>query len=187
MPPSGTSDILATRLTIEDTTLAAHAEMLDFLRSCNAADGFVYILINESLQGLIKIGFTDRRPDDRALELHTTGVPTPFKIAFCFQHRNARSAEQTIHKELASHRVSSDREFFRCEVTNAVTHIFDRFSPEDFFDSANYAGQYEVFDEAVYTIKCTACDGVGQVLKQQGFFQVQQTCPTCLGRGKVKE
>lgn len=32
---------------------------------------------------------------------------------------------------------------------------------------------------------CSTCGGVGQVRMQQGFFSVQQTCPTCRGRGKV--
>ena len=32
---------------------------------------------------------------------------------------------------------------------------------------------------------CGTCGGVGQVRMQQGFFQVQQTCPTCRGRGKT--
>ncbi len=31
---------------------------------------------------------------------------------------------------------------------------------------------------------CGTCGGAGQVRMQQGFFQVQQTCPTCHGRGK---
>ena len=30
---------------------------------------------------------------------------------------------------------------------------------------------------------CATCHGVGQVRLQQGFFSVQQTCPTCRGRG----
>jgi molecular chaperone DnaJ len=34
---------------------------------------------------------------------------------------------------------------------------------------------------------CGTCGGSGQVRMQQGFFQVQQTCPTCRGRGKVIE
>jgi molecular chaperone DnaJ len=33
--------------------------------------------------------------------------------------------------------------------------------------------------------KCTSCDGVGQVRMQQGFFSIQQTCPTCKGLGTV--
>lgn len=32
---------------------------------------------------------------------------------------------------------------------------------------------------------CEMCQGVGQVRIQQGFFSIQQTCPTCHGEGKV--
>jgi molecular chaperone DnaJ len=32
---------------------------------------------------------------------------------------------------------------------------------------------------------CGTCQGAGQVRMQQGFFQVQQACPTCRGRGKT--
>lgn len=33
--------------------------------------------------------------------------------------------------------------------------------------------------------KCETCDGIGQVRIQQGFFSIQQTCPTCHGEGRV--
>lgn len=33
--------------------------------------------------------------------------------------------------------------------------------------------------------KCETCDGVGQVRIQQGFFSIQQTCPSCHGEGHV--
>ena len=33
-------------------------------------------------------------------------------------------------------------------------------------------------------VTCTSCQGHGQVRMQQGFFSVQQTCPTCRGTGK---
>jgi len=36
-------------------------------------------------------------------------------------------------------------------------------------------------------VSCHTCNGVGQVRMQQGFFSVQQTCPTCRGTGKVVE
>lgn len=32
---------------------------------------------------------------------------------------------------------------------------------------------------------CSTCGGAGQVRMQQGFFQVQQTCPNCRGAGKM--
>lgn len=34
-------------------------------------------------------------------------------------------------------------------------------------------------------LTCGTCNGVGQVRMQQGFFAVQQTCPTCRGRGQI--
>lgn len=34
---------------------------------------------------------------------------------------------------------------------------------------------------------CSTCHGAGQVRMQQGFFSVQQTCPTCQGKGTVIE
>lgn len=34
---------------------------------------------------------------------------------------------------------------------------------------------------------CSTCGGNGQVRMQQGFFSIQQTCPTCRGKGTVIE
>ena len=42
--------------------------------------GYVYILSNEAMSGLYKIGVTSREDLDRRMkELFTTGVPFPFK------------------------------------------------------------------------------------------------------------
>jgi len=35
--------------------------------------------------------------------------------------------------------------------------------------------------------QCTTCGGIGQVRRQQGFFSVQQTCPSCRGEGRTIE
>ncbi len=32
---------------------------------------------------------------------------------------------------------------------------------------------------------CSTCQGTGQVVMQQGFFQMRQTCPECQGTGKI--
>lgn len=34
-------------------------------------------------------------------------------------------------------------------------------------------------------VQCDTCGGVGQVRMQQGFFSVQQTCPSCRGSGQT--
>lgn len=34
-------------------------------------------------------------------------------------------------------------------------------------------------------VSCETCQGMGQVRIQQGFFSIQQTCPSCHGEGKI--
>lgn len=34
-------------------------------------------------------------------------------------------------------------------------------------------------------VSCTACNGVGKVRMQQGFFMIERTCPSCGGQGQV--
>jgi hypothetical protein len=44
--------------------------------------GFVYILTNDMMPDLVKIGLTTALPEDRAKELFNTGVPNSFNVAF---------------------------------------------------------------------------------------------------------
>ena len=44
--------------------------------------GYVYILTNPSMPGLVKVGKTTTTPNQRMSELHSTGVPTPFELEF---------------------------------------------------------------------------------------------------------
>ena len=37
--------------------------------------------------------------------------------------------------------------------------------------------------EGGQNVKCSTCDGQGQIIQSQGFFSVQQTCPRCQGTG----
>ena len=45
--------------------------------------GYVYVLVNPSMEGYVKIGKTKRKPEVRVQELsQATGVPTPFILAY---------------------------------------------------------------------------------------------------------
>ena len=87
--------------------------------------GYVYILINQSMPGLIKIGRTFRDSRDRARELHTTGVPTPFEVAFELFSLEHEKVEERIHQQLESFRVSINREFFRYPLKNAINLLLE--------------------------------------------------------------
>jgi hypothetical protein len=82
--------------------------------------GYVYILINQSMSGLLKIGRTFRDSRERARELHSTGVPTPFELAFEIFSPNHQKLEKQLHHHLISFRVSSNREFFRYLLYEAI-------------------------------------------------------------------
>lgn len=34
-------------------------------------------------------------------------------------------------------------------------------------------------------VECNKCRGIGEILSNQGFFSIRQTCPNCQGQGKV--
>jgi hypothetical protein len=85
--------------------------------------GYVYLLLNASMPGLVKIGRTERNPDGRAAELSKgTGVPTPFVLAYQVRVSDCELAEHRVHQVLAAHRTNAKREFFKITATDAV-HI----------------------------------------------------------------
>lgn len=88
--------------------------------------GFVYVMINASYTGLVKIGKTTKDPDERAKELSSaTGVATPFIVVYKRQFNNCHVAEKVIHNilEEQGYRVNSSREFFSIDITEAINLI----------------------------------------------------------------
>ena len=83
--------------------------------------GYVYILTNPAMPGLIKIGYTTRTPEERAHELYDkiTGVPMPFKVAYKLPCENPEGLEGQIHRKLEKHRVNPYREFFEYSADDA--------------------------------------------------------------------
>src|SRR6266702_6225119 len=90
--------------------------------------GFVYVLINPSMEGMVKIGKTNRDPHQRAKELSaTTGVPTPFMSVYDEFFDNCSEAEDFVHTllERNGHRVSDNREFFQIAVKDAIAAVME--------------------------------------------------------------
>ena len=90
--------------------------------------GYVYLLINPSMEGLVKIGKTTQDPKGRAKELSAaTGVPTPFIVVFDAYFEDCSQAEEYVQARLEqkNYRVSSSREFFTAPVNEAVKAIIE--------------------------------------------------------------
>lgn len=84
--------------------------------------GFIYILSNESMPGLLKIGYTERHPKERLRELQSTGVPTPFKLEFAVWSKSATWIERLAHREVKG-RQNQNREFFKVNIKDAAEVI----------------------------------------------------------------
>jgi hypothetical protein len=95
--------------------------------------GWIYVLSNPEMPGIVKIGRTDRTPSERAAELSSaTGIPTPFTLLWEEPTGNPEAAESEIHRLLDDKRINSGREFFRIDsdsAINAVTHVCTAFPP----------------------------------------------------------
>jgi cold shock CspA family protein len=90
--------------------------------------GYIYLLINPSMEGLVKIGKTQRDSSQRAKELSAaTGVPTPFVVVYEAFFEDCSRAEEHVHARLESqgYRVSESREFFSAPVKVALQAIQD--------------------------------------------------------------
>ncbi|KFI27751.1 hypothetical protein CN97_00850 [Haematobacter massiliensis] len=79
--------------------------------------GYVYILSNPSMPGLVKIGKTTRTVEGRAQELYQTGVPTPFVVEHYQFTPDCSELERTMHSALSDRRVGLGREFFAADVS----------------------------------------------------------------------
>lgn len=74
--------------------------------------GYVYVLRNPSMPGLLKVGKTTRSVKQRANELWQTGVPTPFEVVAEVLSPDCHELEAAVHQMLQDVRISEAREFF---------------------------------------------------------------------------
>lgn len=86
--------------------------------------GYIYILENPSYQGLLKIGRTHGDAALRARKLSThTAVPTPFFVSYEVYVNHYKEFEDEVHKALSIYRLSTNREFFKMSLEDAVNTI----------------------------------------------------------------
>ena len=85
-------------------------------------EGYVYILSNPVMPGIVKIGFTTQ--DDintRLAGLFTTGVPVPFEVEYACRIPDCQKVERALHRAFHPQRVHEKREFFEIEADQAIS------------------------------------------------------------------
>lgn len=85
--------------------------------------GKVYILTNDSMPGIIKIGVTEGSIQDRMKGLDNTSIPTPFRFYFAIESDRYKEIEEHIHDAFDLHRIRNNREFFKIDPERAVAAL----------------------------------------------------------------
>ncbi|WP_067504477.1 GIY-YIG nuclease family protein [Actinoplanes sp. TFC3] len=93
--------------------------------------GFVYVLSNPAMPGLVKVGYTDLLPENRARKLRSTGVPLHFTVEHRMLTSHPQAVERAAHRILRGVRVSEQREFFATEVPVAVNAVRQAVAEQD--------------------------------------------------------
>ena len=83
--------------------------------------GWVYVISNPAMPGLVKVGYSTKDPDSRAEELNHTGSPQPYIVEYEILIEEPRDIEQKTHKRLSP--FSAGKEWFQCSVQEAAIAI----------------------------------------------------------------
>jgi len=71
----------------------------------------------------VKIGRTQKTPEQRCRELSGTNMTEQFKLEYALPVRDSLAVEKLAHTLLADRRVLKNREFFRCNTRQAKSAI----------------------------------------------------------------
>lgn len=84
----------------------------------------VYILTNEAMPSVVKIGLTNDSVEARISQLSShSGVPLPFECYFAAEVKDCAKLEKTLHQLFSENRINPKREFFKVDPEKVVLAI----------------------------------------------------------------
>jgi hypothetical protein len=92
--------------------------------------GTVYVLSNNAMPNLIKIGRTKKTVEERVKDLYGTGVPERFNVLYACTVNDPEKVEKALHNILEDYRPNPSREFFKV-ASERVTPILELLSIKD--------------------------------------------------------
>ncbi len=89
-------------------------------------NGFIYVLKNPSLKGMVKIVASTKYSNEICRELSSTAsIPTPFNVVYHLPSINPFKVESIVHTILDEYRVNKNREFFKVDIDKTINLIED--------------------------------------------------------------
>ena len=83
--------------------------------------GWVYIISNKAMPGLVKVGISEKDPELRAQELEGPGVPHPYIVEYEMLVEGPDDVEEQAHHFLSTYR--EGKGWFHCSAEEAVLGI----------------------------------------------------------------
>ena len=105
-----------------------HSAPVPDRRKKSRGAGYVYILTNKCLKGMVKIGMTSRPVNTRSKELFNTSLPMPFDEFASLKTSKFVEVEDLVHRiltKLTRKRVNESREFYKIKPGEALEILED--------------------------------------------------------------
>ncbi|MFI3188453.1 hypothetical protein BCS42_04710 [Crenothrix sp. D3] len=83
--------------------------------------GWVYIITTKSMPNLLKVGFSTKDPELRAVELNNTGNPQSYEVRYDVLVNEPKDIEKKAHSILQNYHAK--KEWFNCSIEIAITAI----------------------------------------------------------------
>ena len=99
--------------------------------------GWVYMISNKSMPGLIKVGYSSKDPELRALDLSGTGSPHSYVVEYEVLIENPERIEGMVHRSLSEYHEA--KEWFRCSVERGISAIRNVASGKIINETIKYA------------------------------------------------
>lgn len=157
-----------------------------------AVRGWVYVISNKAMLGMVKVGYSTKDPELRAVELNHTGTPYPYSVEYDLLTEDPYQVEQMAHKLLSDQR--EGKEWFRCSIEEAKAAILKatcgrnsvaNLMRDDRESGANLTEEHvaEVFHHS-YSINNSqitvfSCPKCAQKVIDHGNNALPSTCPSC--------
>jgi hypothetical protein len=87
----------------------------------NKLKGWIYVISNKAMPGLVKVGYSTKDPKLRAEDLNHTGSPHPYRVEYEMLIEEPYQIERNVHKILLN--CKEGKEWFRCSIEDAILAI----------------------------------------------------------------
>ena len=135
-------------------------------RTATVQSGTVYVLTNEAMPGLVKIGKTRQGdPQLRMDQLYSTGVPVPFECPMAIRVDDLDLVEQALHTAFGPQRINPKREFFAIE-SEQVTALLNVIGVEDVTPEVNRS------NETISAVERSASENLRRRRPNLNFFEM---------------